>query len=337
MTEMERRTVSGGELWWLREGPGSHGQEPKDIHVVADALAGSFRFVEESNSTSGLRAPQLGALHAVLAHRSTEEHEPITIVMPTGTGKTETMLAAYCYEPSRTMVIVPSDALRTQIAAKFVTLGVLPSVSAVAGEFLCPVVLVLRSGLTTEAEVDDLLDSTNVIVTTAQALDRCSEPARTRLAAGCERLFVDEAHHVGARTWREIVDMFSDREVVQFTATPYREDGKHLGGRIAYAYPLRLAQRHGYFARINYRSVIDLTDPDRAVATAAVEQLRADLAAGLDHLLMARVSSVERAKQVVALYEEIAPDLHPLRIDNKVKESTRRKLNRPGVSGGSWG
>jgi superfamily II DNA or RNA helicase len=325
LTNIERRTVIGGELWWLREGPGAHGQEPKDVHVVADALAGSFRFAEESKSASGLRVPQLGALHAVLAHRSTEEHEPITIVMPTGTGKTETMLAAYCYEPSRTLVIVPSDALRTQIAAKFVNLGVLPEVGAVVGDFLCPVVMVLRSGLTTVEEVDELLDSTNVIVATAQVLDRCSEAARTRLASGCVRLFVDEAHHVGARTWREIVDLFADREVVQFTATPYREDGRHLGGRVAYAYPLRLAQKHGYFARINYRSVIDLADPDRAVATAAVEQLRADLDAGFDHLLMARVSSVERAKEVVALYEEIAADLHPLRIDTGLADSTRRK------------
>ncbi|WP_082538504.1 DEAD/DEAH box helicase [Pseudonocardia sp. EC080610-09] len=325
MTEIKRRVVSGGELWWLREGPGAHGQEPKDVHVVADALAGSFRFVEESSSAHGLRKPQLGALHAVLAHRSTEEAEPITIVMPTGTGKTETMLAAYCYEPSRTMVVVPSDALRTQIAEKFVTLGVLAEVGAVIGGFLCPAVLVLSSGLTTVEEADELLDGTNVIVATAQALDKCSEPARTRLTGGCTRLFVDEAHHVGARTWREIVDLFSDREVVQFTATPYREDGRHLGGRVAYAYPLRLAQKHGYFARVNYRSIIDLSDPDRAVATAAVEQLRADLDAGYDHLLMARVSSVERAKQVVALYEELAPDLHPLRIDTGLAGSTRRK------------
>lgn len=325
MTEIEQRTVTGGELWWLREGPGSHGQEPKDVHVVADALAGAFRFADESKAAPGLRAPQLGALHAVLAHRSTEEHEPITIVMPTGTGKTETMLAAYCYEPSRTLVIVPSDALRTQIAAKFASLGVLPEVGAVVGDFLCPVVMVLRSGLTTVDEVDELLDGSNVIVATAQALDRCSESARARLAAGCVRLFVDEAHHVGARTWRAIVELFADREVVQFTATPYREDGRHLGGRVAYAYPLRLAQKHGYFARINYRSVIDLADPDRAVATAAVEQLRIDLEAGFDHLLMARVSSVERAKEVVALYEEIAPDLHPLRIDTGLADSTRRK------------
>jgi DNA invertase Pin-like site-specific DNA recombinase len=59
------------------------------------------------------------------------------------------------------------------------------------------------------------------------------------------------------------------------------------------------AQQHGYFASIAYRSVVDLANPDRAVATAAVQQLRDDLEAGFDHLLMARVSSVDRAKEVL--------------------------------------
>jgi len=327
VTTISRRAVDGGELCWLGEGFGAHGEEPKDTYVVADALSGSFRFVEESSSAPGLRSPQLGALHAILAHRSTEDFEPITVVMPTGTGKTETMLAAYCYEPSRAMVIVPSDALRTQIAEKFVTLGILPGVGAVTGGFLCPVVAMLNTGLTTEEQVDELLDATNVIVATPQALSRCTKRARVRLASGCARLFVDEAHHVSARTWREIVDLFADREVVQFTATPYREDGQHLGGRVIYAYPLRLAQKNGYFARINYRSVIDLTDPDRAVATAAVAQLRTDLTAGRDHLLMARVKSIDRAKQIVKLYEELAPDLNPVRIHTgaDMAQSTRTK------------
>ena len=73
----------------------------------------------------GLRPPQIGAVHAVHAHWSVAE-TPATMVMPTGTGKTETMLSilvsACC---PRVLVIVPTDALRTQIAEKFLTLGVL--------------------------------------------------------------------------------------------------------------------------------------------------------------------------------------------------------------------
>jgi hypothetical protein len=43
-----------------------------------------------------------------------------------------------------------------------------------------------------------------------------------------------------------------------------------------------------YFAPINYRAMTDLGDVDRTLAAVAVEQLRVDLDAGLDHVLLAR-------------------------------------------------
>ena len=318
-----RIAVGGNELRWLRLGEGAHGDVPLAPEVVARSLDGAFRFAEETETEEGLRAPQVGAVHAILAYRSMETAEPVTVVMPTGTGKTETMLAVFCHAPERTLVVVPSDALRAQIADKFATLGVLPKVKAVVGDFRCPVVLLLKSGLLTAEQVDDLVGRANVVVATAQALTTCSVAARARLIELCDRLFVDEAHHVAATTWCAVTEMFKGKEIVQFTATPYREDGRYLGGTIAYAYPLRLAQKNGYFAPINYKSIVDPVDPDRAVAVAAVAQLREDIAAGRDHLLMARVSSVARARDIIGLYEELAPEFQPLRIDTGLAESSR--------------
>lgn len=317
--------IDGNELWWLRRGPGANSARPADAALTHEALNGNFVFAADSESAKGLRTPQLGALHAILAYRSTEDPEPITVVMPTGTGKTETMLATYAHSPARTLVIVPTDALRAQTAAKFATLGILPEVGAVVRDFVCPVVLVLKSAPPTIAAAKELLESSSVIVATAQVLAVCSAPVRQAIIDACQRLFVDEAHHGAAPTWRKVVEAFAGKEVVQFTATPYREDGKHMGGRVAYAYPLRLAQEHKYFAPIQYRSVVDFADPDRAVATAAIAQLRADLAADFDHLMMARVKSVDRAKEVIKLYEELAPDLNPVRIDTGLAQSTRQK------------
>src|SRR5690606_28142932 len=128
----------------------------------------------------------------------------------------------------------------------------------------------------------------------------------------------DEAHHVAARTWSSIVDDFGGKPIVQFTATPFREDGRVVEGKIAYAYPLRLAQENGWFAPINYRSIMATGNLDRAVASAAVAQLKDDLAAGRDHVLMARVQSISRAEELLALYEELAPELAPLRLDSKL-------------------
>ena len=106
---------------------------PHTIEQWAQRSAGKFSFrTEEPNPDGtvdeekrGLRPPQIGALHAVGSHWSLYE-QPATIVMPTGTGKTETMLSvltSFSHIPM--LVIVPSDALRSQTANKFLKLGLL--------------------------------------------------------------------------------------------------------------------------------------------------------------------------------------------------------------------
>lgn len=42
-------------------------------------------------------------------------------------------------------------------------------------------------------------------------------------------LIIDEAHHTIAKTWKNIVDYYSDSYIAGFTATPQRLDGKGLG------------------------------------------------------------------------------------------------------------
>lgn len=322
--DIQTRRVGRNELWWLVDGPGGHGDEPATVDDVEASIAGRFRFVAEADGTEGLRAPQLGALHAILAEQSLGPSQPTTIVLPTGTGKTETMLAAYCHQPRRTMVVVPSDSLRTQIGWKFATLGVLPAVGAIDGDYLAPPVGIIKSRLESADQARELTDQASVIVATAAALSRCSVEARAVLVETSQQLFIDEAHHVAARTWSEIAEAFGERTIVQFTATPFREDGRIIDGRIAYAYPLRLAQENGWFARINYRSITAVGDFDRELASAAVQQLRDDLADGRDHILMARVQTIPRADTLLDLYEELAADLKPLRIDSKLARSKQR-------------
>src|SRR5690606_24864097 len=60
---------------------------------VLESWLGAFRYVGEGEVAHGaiaLRKPQIGALHAIHAHWSVSA-EVATIVMPIGTGKTETM------------------------------------------------------------------------------------------------------------------------------------------------------------------------------------------------------------------------------------------------------
>jgi superfamily II DNA or RNA helicase len=52
------------------------------------------------------------------------------------------------------------------------------------------------------------------------------------MATHCPYLFIDEAHHAEAPTWIAFKEQFRGRRVLQFTATPFREDGRPLDGDI---------------------------------------------------------------------------------------------------------
>ena len=273
---------------------------------VVDSWHGTLSYMAEdpARGVGGLRTPQLGAVHSIQGHWTTTD-EAATIVMPTGTGKTETMLAilvsAAC---PRLLVIVPTDALRTQIAAKFLTLGLLKEMGVVAPAAAYPVVGTLKHALASVAAVDALFERCNVVVATAQIVTRCGGAVQDRMAEHCPYLFIDEAHHVEAATWRAFKERFGGRRIAQFTATPFRNDGKAVGGKIIYNFRLTQALEQGYFRRIRFDPVseIDGIEADRAIAEKAVAQLRADLQQGYDHILMARVNSLARAREVFALY-----------------------------------
>jgi superfamily II DNA or RNA helicase len=293
---------------------------------VLDSYRDAMSFNEEAANSPGLRRPQLGALHAVLGYWTANTKTPATVVMPTGTGKTETMLALLvAARPERLLVLVPSDALRDQVAAKFEQLGVLQQLGIISSAALRPAVGRLRRGFKTVEAAATYAMSCNVIVATPQAINACNAEAQEELLTACTHLFIDEAHHVAAATWSEIRRAFDRKIVVQFTATPFREDGKHLQGRMVYAFPLREAQNQGYFSQIDYTAVFDYMDTDRAVATQSVARLRSDIADGFDHVLMARVRNIERAKEVVAYYEELAPGLNPVIINSQMPKRQQRE------------
>lgn len=281
--------------------------------AVLEALRGRFRLVEKTSEKDGFRTTQVGAVHAVLGYWTTESTRDATIVMPTGTGKTDTMVALFAAAlPERLLVLVPSDALRKQIAEKFESLGILPGIDALGEERITyPVVGRLGSGMERASDGRKFARACNVVVTTPNALHACSPEARLAFTREFSHLFVDEAHHVKAKTWEAVRSQFAEKSVLQFTATPYREDGLDLGGLLIYRFPLRVAQRLGYFSHINYRGVRSMANPDRLIAETALEQLRHDLRDGLDHVVMARVRYRPRADHVANLYRELGPEFGP--------------------------
>lgn len=289
---------------------------------------GAFAFRTESAASSGLRPPQIGALYAALAHATVTE-EPATIVLPTGTGKTETMLALLiCQRPKRLLVVVPWTLLRDQTVRKVETLGLLRQLGVLGDSAQYPVVGTLTRSLPNVSAARDFFERCNVVVATMAALVACPGDVRETIAEVVSHLFIDEAHHISARTWSEFRRHFLGKKpILQFTATPFRTDGRPVEGRVIYRFPLRKAQSMGYFRPIRFRPVLEYgsrANSDHAIARAALDQLDADTKGGLRHLVLARVDSIPRAKEVHALYQTLGAATTPLIIHSQLSPKQRR-------------
>ncbi|OCA86008.1 helicase [Bacillus sp. FJAT-27225] len=281
-----------------------------------------FNFKEEiyDEEIKGLRRPQIAALYSILSHLKVSK-EIATVVMPTGTGKTETMMstmiAAQC---ERLLVTVPSAALRTQTSDKFITLGLLKDFEIVGNSAKYPKVGIIYEGFRELEELEIFLDNCNVIVTTMQLLTSINQEMKELFSKKCTNVFIDEAHHVKARTWDSFRKSFDNRKVIQFTATPFRNDGKNLDGKIIFNFPLSEAQKDGYFTKIEFIPVKEYNSQkaDFMIAEEAVKRLEVDIKKGLPHILMARCENKNRAESVFQIYTKYKY-LNPVIIYSNIK------------------
>src|SRR5690606_35535412 len=116
---------------------------------IVESWSGKLHYIKEQaeKKIEGLRPPQLGALHSILAHQHNADDMGI-VVMPTGTGKTETMIAAMIALPCKKLLVtVPSDSLRTQLSRKFLPLGLLKQFGIFEHSAINPIVAILNSGM----------------------------------------------------------------------------------------------------------------------------------------------------------------------------------------------
>lgn len=181
---------------------------------IAASWKGIFLYKKEDipNSIFGLRAPQLGAIYAFMS-KAQIHHGRNIIVMPTGTGKTETMLSILiANQCPKVLITVPSDALRDQLANKFITLGILPKYEIVASDCIYPNVGIVKEGMDYNGW-HSLIEKSNVIITTMPLIANSESTIIDLLRANISHLFIDEAHHSEAKTWSEFIDSFDDEKV----------------------------------------------------------------------------------------------------------------------------
>ena len=298
------------------------------VNDVAHSWESTLSLHTGSDNKPGLRTPQLGALFAIKAHW-TVSNEPATIVMPTGTGKTETMIATVVSEQlDRTIIVVPNSLLRKQTADKFLNFGILQTIGVVNQNALPPSVTLLESVPRQLSDLQELLSKSNVIVTTMSLLQRFSESYLTALCDICDVLIIDEAHHISAETWSRVKWELQSLKCLQFTATPFRNDAKKVDGKIIYNFPLSLAQEQGYFEKINFVRIWEFDEEkgDFAIAAAAVEQLESDLASGYAHIILVRAKSKSSADRLYGtIYEPNYGKHNPVLVHSGISKVAQKK------------
>lgn len=282
----------------------------------------------QNSDTTGLRTAQLGALFSIKSHWTVSK-EPATIVMPTGTGKTETMIATVVSERiRRTLIIVPSSLLRKQTTNKFLTFGVLQNIGVIKDVALRPSVAALNTTPKKLSELKEILEKSNVIVTTMSLLRRFSDDYLITISEACDTLIVDEAHHIAANTWETVKYKLRKMKCLQFTATPFRNDGKKIDGKIIYNFPLSMAQKQGYFQQIDFLPIWEFDEEkgDFAIASAAVKQLDSDLKAGFNHIILVRAKDKQSADGLYkTIYRPYFGNYNPVLIHSDVSATDRAK------------
>ncbi|WP_372167418.1 DEAD/DEAH box helicase [Xanthomonas axonopodis] len=289
----------------------------------------NFAIMGPANGFAGFRKPQRAAAFAVFSHLDSDPGVPGTVVMPTGTGKTDTIFAIIIAGRfRRTLLIVPSDALRTQIGDRLTSLQRLRTINAISDDILSPIVHRIDGR---GAAVDvQAIEASNVTLATPAALAQLGDNELEAFAAHFSHLIFDEAHHVAAVTWGRIRNAFGSKPAIYFTATPFRLDQQRLEGKIIFNYSLSQAQRDNYFQKIDFFPVREYvtSEIDRTIAAKAVELLTNDLEAGFDHILMARCAKISKANRIIELYSELGPEFEPVVIHSKSNRTKERDLER---------
>lgn len=153
-----------------------------------------------------------------------------------------------------------------------------------------------------------------------------------------DMIIIDEAHHSAANSWLKTLEHFTAKKIVKLTATPFRSDEKELDGDIVYEYSMADAINNNYIKNVvsedytneelkfivdgkevNKETALDVMDKSwvsrsvayskecsKTIVDMSLEILREKRTNGnAHHQIIAVACSIEHAKQIMELYEEV--------------------------------
>ncbi|WP_156289866.1 DEAD/DEAH box helicase [Oceanobacillus salinisoli] len=280
-----------------------------------------LNYPRESQKNHGLRNAQIGAIHSISSFFTISNSNAAIIVMPTGSGKTAVlMMTPYVLEAKKVLVVTPSKMVRGQITEDFSQLKTLIKANVFNDKLLKPNVYEMKH-LLSEDMIDDIESVQVIIATPACALSLTKD---TNINKEIDLVLIDEAHHVPAKTWQQILINMKHARQILFTATPFRMDNREIKGEIIYNYPLSLAYKEGIFGEVQYIPIEEYFEKDKLIAKKAEEVFLLDREKGLDHYLMVRTNSKKHAKELERLYSDNTT-LKLKRVDSSMANSTVMK------------
>lgn len=195
---------------------------------------------------SKIREPQIESYKNILAHFSKPTFErEVGIVLPVGCGKSGAIgLTPFALKAKRALVIAPNLAIAEQLYKDFtysredtfykkceVLVDDFPEPAEIRGK---------------KVNKTDLIEA-DVVVTNIQQLQGENNRWLNNLDDDFFDLIIfDEAHHNVAETWQNLKDHFPQANIVNFSATPLRADGRKMAGDIIYSYSVQEAIKAGY-------------------------------------------------------------------------------------------
>ncbi|SFA38237.1 Superfamily II DNA or RNA helicase [Pedobacter suwonensis] len=285
----------------------------------------------------GLYENQIAAVGATLAHFSTRK-EPALVTMPTGTGKTAVMIIlSYALKAQKVLVVTPSQLVREQIAKQFRSPEMLIANGILDSEFL-PKVYEVKTEISEYQQWTSILNDNDVIVGIPSTLNKVPKSAPDGNLLGFDVVFVDEAHHSRAESWKYLLDSYPNAKQILLTATPFRRDKKDIKARLIYSYPLKQAYENGLFSRINFVPIQTkalLTDEAKNIAIAKKTEEVFKARQSLEHKIIVRTDTKSAANELKKIYAQhtglkldmIHSKLSDLYIARRIKELREGKVD----------
>ncbi len=263
-----------------------------------------------------VRKSQLGAYWATLAHY-TKSNEPSLISLPTGSGKTELMqLLSFGLKGKRILIVIPSLLLKGEIYERFKEFKVLREGGIIPSTVPKPKVKNLGKKCKTEEDWN-AFEGYDVVIATPNTVSSFYENVIQPPQDLFDIVFIDEAHHVEADTWNQIVSDFQGSKKVFLTATPFRNDHQKIKGELIYHYPIKKAIEDGIYQKIEYIPIIDATHKKIALKTKEIaEALRTN---GEIPKILARSKNVKESSEIINEYTSLGLNLKEINYQKSKK------------------